>query len=164
MPAKAKPKKVILPKVMSKLIDIAIDDLEKVEKDKCYVVNMSDWHSPEIGQFGDDGHCSVCFAGSVMAMSLGVCMIKTRAPEHDELRGNAQQLLAINDLREGDIDDAASRLRITKRDKEKFAEKFGEDRDYDGLLKRSVVAYEHDPKKFKLQMRKLADDLRKVGL
>lgn len=53
-----------LPNKPSKLILLALKDLELVEKDERYAVNMHTWHRPK------DGICQVCLAGSVLAKSL----------------------------------------------------------------------------------------------
>lgn len=57
-----------LPHKPSKLLSIAIADLEAVKKDKRYVINMGRWHSPFHSKRGIV--CHVCLAGSVMAKSL----------------------------------------------------------------------------------------------
>ena len=46
-----------------KLLDLAMSDLEKVEKDSRYEVNMNSWH-------WKDQKCFVCLAGCVMAKTL----------------------------------------------------------------------------------------------
>jgi hypothetical protein len=62
----AKNNPVLLCKKPSQLIKLALKDLRQVEKmpDK-YVVDMGLWHKP-------NSHCSVCFAGAVMAVSLKI--------------------------------------------------------------------------------------------
>lgn len=56
-----------LPEKPSDLIELALADLRKVEKDERYVVNMRDWHAPAPAF----GFCNVCLAGAVMAGTLG---------------------------------------------------------------------------------------------
>ena len=58
-----------VPELLSAAIDMAVTDLEAVEKDAAYRVNMSDWHVPNKtpGDF-----CEVCFAGSIMAKTLNL--------------------------------------------------------------------------------------------
>ena len=46
-----------------KLLDLAMSDLEKVEKDSRYEVNMNSWH-------WKDQKCFVCLAGCVIAKTL----------------------------------------------------------------------------------------------
>lgn len=48
------------PKKLSEAILLALSDLEQIEQNKDYVINMNKWHEP----IGDK--CHVCFAGSVM--------------------------------------------------------------------------------------------------
>lgn len=54
-----------LPEKPSELLKLAMLDLEKVEADPRYRVDMGEWHKP-------NGRCSVCLAGSVMAKTLGL--------------------------------------------------------------------------------------------
>lgn len=53
----------------SELLEVALKDLEAVEHDPRYRIEMNTWHSPD----SMDGTkvCFVCFAGAVMAHSLG---------------------------------------------------------------------------------------------
>ncbi len=61
------PPKVDVTKIntLHELLALAIGDFEKVLADKRYVIDMGDWHLPL-----DNGKCSVCLAGSVLAKSL----------------------------------------------------------------------------------------------
>ena len=55
----------------SELIRHALKDLEKVEEDPAYIVDMDEWHA----HFPEDETpwtCSVCLAGAVMAKTLGL--------------------------------------------------------------------------------------------
>lgn len=118
---KPKKKKVILPKVMSKLIDIALKDLRKAEKTKGVVIDMDDWYvgDREVSCILSGSHltverhevCSVCFAGAVMAGTLGRAGSKGYY-EPIDFPGNADQLNALNELRCGNIADAAVDLDI----------------------------------------------------
>jgi len=139
-----KPKKpIILPRKMSKLIRIALRDLEKAEKSRSYIVDMGTWHLPV------DNKCYVCLAGSAMAFSLNVKKNEFHTPS--DLAGNAEQLSAIDWLREGDVSFAAGDLdlRVTNKMRK---------------MNRSVAQYYEDPKQFKRDMRKLARDLAAEGL
>lgn len=63
----APPTEVLLPHVPSALIRLALADLRKVEAmPETYRVDMGTWHAPEL-----NGTCVVCFAGAVMANTLG---------------------------------------------------------------------------------------------
>lgn len=64
-PTKPKPIKAKeLPDKLSALILVALADLTKAEQSPLYKIDMTVWHSP-------NSHCSVCFAGAVLAFSLG---------------------------------------------------------------------------------------------
>ena len=118
-----------LPKKLSALLQIALTDLEKVEKNKRYQINMGDWHYQE----QKAGRrvvkpCSVCMAGSVLAMSLDIKPTETvEFWNRDTGNGNGvwtrngatkqayprsveKKLYAINNLREGDIVAAAKNV------------------------------------------------------
>lgn len=92
-----------LPDTLSGLIRVALKDLAKAERTPGYVIDMHDWHSPT--QNGKN--CSVCFAGSVMAMSLKASPLSDVSPD-DWWNGITGKLEAINSLREGDITSALS--------------------------------------------------------
>lgn len=52
-----------VPDKLSDLIQLALDDIDKCQKDERYVINMGTWHSLW------DGKCHVCLAGAVMAQT-----------------------------------------------------------------------------------------------
>lgn len=54
------------PKKLSEAIHLALHDLELVEFDPNYLVDMGNWHRRSL----DGTKCIVCFAGSIMAKSL----------------------------------------------------------------------------------------------
>lgn len=85
-----------LPNKPSKLIRVALKDLELVEQDNNYSIYMGDWHMP----LGDK--CSVCLAGSVIARTLNTPL----DAEVDPLDFNLitkNKLLALNQFRVGYI-------------------------------------------------------------
>lgn len=135
-----------LPKKLSDLLDIAIDDLIAVERQKkTYVVNMAVYHRAPGPDNLSSNRCEVCFAGAVMAKTLECDPTKTLNTQdfgsHNEVR-----LDALDKLRVGYIDDAF--------------ESIGSVRPF-GLADRvDVVAYSYDPTIFKKQMRQLAHVLR----
>jgi hypothetical protein len=62
-----------LPNKLSELIVVALDDLEKVRADERYAVNLDYWHvSKNSNASPTPGKCVVCFAGAVMAGTLGL--------------------------------------------------------------------------------------------
>jgi hypothetical protein len=94
-------KKIELPEQMSALLELALDDLAKIEKNRRYTVSMGSWHvySPNTDT------CFVCLAGAVMACSLKMPIEKNVKPEDfDDETGYC--LTALDYLRVGDIDAA----------------------------------------------------------
>lgn len=134
-----------LPRVMSELIVLGLDDLRKVEQSKLYRVNMGDWHRP----IGDK--CVVCLAGAVMAETLGTPIDSYEEP-WDRDDGNVDQLLALDSLRIGDVCTAARELELPL-DTPAAA----------GEFDRDIANYHDDKEAFHKQMRQLADDLREAG-
>lgn len=151
-----------LPKKMSTLLLLALKDLSKVEKRKSYRIDMSVWHSAPgtEGTFGNKTkQCAVCFAGSVISGTLGVSKNDTFVPNDSyEMESNVQldeettqKLFALNYLRQGEILIAAHEMGVTLPGNFKYY--------------RRVVQYnKRNRRRFKLQMRQIARDLKKVGL
>lgn len=160
---------VILPTKMSTLIGIALKDMRKVEKEsKKYVVDMSEWYYP--GKLveckvdlGDDDKvvidsfevCSVCFAGSVMAFTLGGSAYYSHPGEGTPaFVKNEKQLLALNELREGNVTSALDHLNEDTVNNLKA-----------GSFNRHIPEYDRkDPEPFHKAMAKLQADLKKGGL
>lgn len=138
----AKPK---LPKKLSALILLAVEDLKRVERSKRYLVNMNVFHD----SFGG-GKCSVCFAGAVIAGTLGKDPAGHFYPD-DFSEDVADRLFALDFLRMGDVGSALSRL--------------GEEMP-DGLdFNADVPTYTASSKRrFKLAMRRIAKTLAEHGL
>jgi hypothetical protein len=133
----------VLPDKASDLIEIALEDLEKIEKDPRYRIDMNKWHEP---YQGPDGRpvCLVCFAGGVMASRLGIKPTEwacTTGPE-------AGKLDALDCFRNGDIESAYECLE---------RENPLPDDDV------TITPYCHYPEDFKSDMRNLAAQLRAAG-
>ena len=97
---------IALPDKLSELIELAIHDLQAVEKDRRYVVNMCYWHMPM------DGVCEVCLAGAVMAGTLGVSPLSlVDDPCAEFTESVSRKLLALEAVRKGMVIDALSFLR-----------------------------------------------------
>lgn len=97
--------KNLLPDKPSDLIELALADLAAVEADGRYKVHMNMWHEPR------SGFCAVCFAGSVMAKTLGTNPGKCTAPiDYDE--NTRDKLVALDGFREGYIEDGLSYMGI----------------------------------------------------
>lgn len=88
----------MLPEKLHKLIDVALEDLRKVEAmPGVYAVDMkSYWHCTPYSK----KVCVVCFAGSVMAMSLGVDRSQDHGPDAFP-RYTRDRLKALNCIRSG---------------------------------------------------------------
>lgn len=159
-------KKFKLPNAMSGLIRVALADLIAVEKQrKRFEVDMSIWHRGAGQPFdswnpenGVNKKCVVCFAGSVMAMSLGVADNETKDYE-DFDQDTENKLAAIDALRSGNIQDAASILGIEPKGSS-----------YEGPVQIevtfgdvSVPEYKDNKPGFKKTMKNLADELEAAG-
>lgn len=93
-----------LPDKLSELMVLALEDLAKVERDPEYIVKMSTWHDNS-----DSGQCAVCFAGSVMAMSLDAGRSTYKSRElWDGI--NDRKFYALNRVRAGNIGGALKAL------------------------------------------------------
>lgn len=132
-----------LPERASELIRVALQDLERVENDANYRVDMDQWHHPT------GGLCSVCLAGAIMTRVL--------APD-DDIYGrvcgmfdanSAMRLMALDYLRTGCIRVALDMLC-------EHSERFEP--------RRIIVPYDANPQAFREDMLKLADDLERAGL
>lgn len=94
----------ILPNKLSKLLTVAMIDLELVEQDSRYKIDMGEWHTPS------GSKCEVCFAGSVMAQTLKIPeWVYVDSPDELPARSDTNnvslklKLEAINSLRSGDL-------------------------------------------------------------
>lgn len=139
--------KPTLPDKMSELILVALADLCKVEKLKDrFEIDMEQWH---VGNdYTASNKCVVCFAGSVLAMTLGVPDDRNEDGSSFPSRIN-KKIDAIDRLRTGQVALAGGYLGL---DHTKLS-------DYD----RPVASYRADAAQFKRDMRKLAKDLAKGG-
>lgn len=108
---------IALPNTLSGLLDLAVQDAQKCEAlPELYRLDMGRWHTPEAGV------CVICMAGAVIAQTLGVShasdvRVWLNAPCSAALEPARKQLLAINDMRLGDFEDAVKNLglRLTER-------------------------------------------------
>lgn len=168
---RGRPRKVVLPRKMSKLIKIALADIDKVEQSCQYAIDMSIWHGPETLS-SDSGNitkevCVVCAAGSVMAMTLKAD--PTEEVNVEDYPKNTHQLSAIDDLRTGDVRSAATELDLWPADEDakgNTSKKYlaFQDKMRDLSDRTSVTSYEVDPDQFKVDMKALARRLERAGL
>ncbi len=84
-----------LPEHLGDLINLAVDDLEKCEKSKDYLIHMGIWHSQK-----ESGECQVCLAGAVLAQSCGYEPDEHLEPEDGPYSDMA---LALDNARKGDL-------------------------------------------------------------
>lgn len=85
-----------LPDKLSKLLQVAMEDLELCENDPRYVIDMRDWHNP-------NGQCAVCLAGSVMAKSLGEDPNDPYVSINNYNSELQNKMLALNNIRCGEF-------------------------------------------------------------
>lgn len=139
------PKK--LPDKPSDLIELALRDLELVElRPDAYKIDMLVWHERPGWAAGP---CSVCFAGSVMAMTLGKSPEECLSPHGRFFDEDVSlKLRALNYFREGHINQGLAIMGFQARD----------------FLLRRPGPYDYSPEEFKHDTRKMASDLREVGL
>lgn len=121
----------------SALIELALADLEKVEADPRYQVDMCTWHQPA----GEA--CLVCFAGSVLAKTVGLPI----DADSDEFT-IPLWAQALNEFRVGNVFTGLRYLGITE----------------PSLNHWFIPTYVYDPAAFKAAMRALANELRGAGL
>ncbi len=133
----------MLPNKPSKLINLALNDLERVEKDDRYIVDMEDWHVPE-----ENGQCFVCLAGAVMAKTLGAPIDELTCPLYTS---HEKELEALDNFRCGWIETALRGLGLHA-DIPRFKSRV------------EVRAYSDNPKQFKDDMRDMARQFERAGL
>lgn len=132
-----------LPSKPSELIRLALSDLAKCERSPKYVIDMGEWHlAPDVL----NEPCVVCFAGSVMAESLGVSHTNDYTPSDFDYE-TYEVLTSLDYFRRGLIDDAFSYLDMPDSE----------------MPERRITAYEDDPKQFRADMFKLCCDLEATG-
>lgn len=150
-----RPPSSALPDTLSGLLEVALRDLEAVEADPNYRVNMQVWH-----QFSESTLCcEVCLAGAVMAKSLGLPpdgrtgdMGLWETEERKHLLSLERKLNALDSLRKGQVWTAYYMM-------------LGADVPV-GLhhLTREIPTYSANPDAFKAAMRQLLADLKGAGL
>lgn len=140
-----------LPNKPSALIRVAVEDLKKAERDKkTYRINMDDWHVSEKADLNGSGKCEICFAGAVIAFSLGIASNETMNPD-DFPKTTKQKLYALDQFRYGEINEALEYLGLENKPRLR-------------LLGNDVVTdYEVDPKQFKQDMLEISDTLERLG-
>lgn len=154
-----------MPKKLSTCLMTALADLERVENDRRFKIDMTDWCEFK-DKFGDAPQepCSVCFAGAVMAQrglaKRGKGFFYTTPDKYN--RWNQDRFFALNDLREGAISDAIMRVH-PEVGCERADEIQGYFREY-SLDSYGGQSYESDKKAWKETMLMIAGVLKAEGL
>ena len=131
-----------LPDKPSELILLALNDLKKCEADPGYEIGMDEWHQPLYYNV-----CEVCFAGAVMAKTLGAEKRISKVPECYKDKNNNNKLRALNYFRIGNVRDGMVLMGL----------------DFP-IIEWGVADYRHDPKEFHKDMEALAAYLKRHGL
>ncbi len=139
----------MLPDLPSELIRVALADLKACEADPDYRIYMNDWHVAATKNV----FCEVCFAGAVMAKSLGSDKNDFLSP-CDFTNGIDNKLYALNELRRGQVSQALRGMGLSKSDT--MENRFS--------LDREMPHYQYNEDKFHEQMHVLANDLEKAML
>lgn len=139
--------KIKLPTKPSKLIRIALADLAKAEKSKKYFVEMEDtFHTPTT--LNKKTVCVVCFAGAVMANTLGVSP-ETEAYTSSFGTYNETRLRSLDLFRVGDIESGLNNLGYTN---------------FLVVNKPHIPDYHKSKTGFKKAMKNLATTFEKLGM
>jgi hypothetical protein len=150
------PESVRLPDTLSELTLLAVNDLKAARKTRKYEIYMGQWHAPY------DGKCSICAAGSIMAITLKSDPDERLSPNSfdDDTR---RKLEAVNDLRCGAVGEAFLCLKsvyfstdLDEADQELYWK-------YEALDRDVPTFNPHDPRPFYRAMEKLAADLKEAG-
>lgn len=140
----------LLPDKLSALTRVALKDLEKIEQDQRYVVDMSEWHWMD-----KSGECHVCFAGVVMAGTLTSSLYDSLTPvSFDE--DTRKKLLALDEMRSGYVQNAVHTLRnVNGVSEDTLSSAYDLD---------TPLNYADDPEWFKARLYEIADKLEAMGL
>ena len=145
---------------LSELLNLALDDLELVENDDDYAINMKTWHY----QDKESDPCEVCLAGSVLAKTFNVS--KTYNFNSSDVsigQETMPKLYAIDCIREGDLKTALWYLNIGKAKEDRIL--FDDTRTVLGETKNfKVIKRCRNSVKFITFYRGIASKLNMVGL
>ncbi len=137
-----------LPDKPSALIRVALDDLAACELSKDYEVNMGEWHILRDTSLGNP-YCAVCFAGAVMAQTLGADLEEDLNPA--SFPRDTNKLQALDCFRQGEVVGGLVNMGLA------VPRGFG--------AVAEIPAYDaEDPTEFHWAMCDLADRLEKAGL
>lgn len=100
-------KKNELPDKPSELLKLAMKDLELVEQNPKYKLDMGIWHEKK-----KSGACAMCFAGAVMNRELGCNEQEHMVEPEDFDKPTTKKLWALNNFREGYLQTALQHFGI----------------------------------------------------
>ncbi len=136
-----------LPNKPSALITLAMNDLNRVERLKNYLIDMDVWHKTYFRDIMKV--CRVCFAGAIMSQTLKADPEDLREPEM--YNGDTEgKLRALDSFRCGYISEGFNLMGLDE------SKGYG--------LDREIPHYAFDRRAFKLAMRKLIRDLEAAKL
>lgn len=140
--------KKILPEKPSDLIELALNDLIKVEHDKRYKIDMNEWHRPN-----GDGICVVCQAGAVIAKTF-----KTPPTSLFDFFGASTwdnvRLDALDDIRAGNFEGFEASLELNT-DLSNLSDVY-----YGARL---WITYDRNPELYKMNMQTIAEFYKSIG-
>lgn len=146
-----------LPARLWQFAEHALADLEAVEQDPRYEVEMGVWHSPA---HHNNGKCVVCFAGAVMAKTYQVPPTWDLSPS--EMACNSQErraLCALDALRQGHIDDAVENYHMHLMEVDSLTDEF-----FDGRWDDWPQYNPDNPERFKAYVRDVIEFLKSKDL
>lgn len=141
-----------LPEKLWQLIEVALEDVEKVEKTENMSIDMFDWC--DLRSYDGVEHCKVCFAGAVMINTLGHEITNIISPS-SFLDWDARRLRALDELRAYEIGSAIQIL---------YGDLFADSIDISFNRYSDTVYYEQDSEIFKSNMRDIAEALRELDI
>lgn len=146
-----------LPDKPSELIKVALADLKKAEQDPRYKINMGAWHTGR--KYQGETTCKVCFAGAVIAFSLGANLNEMMLPSlFDEV--TRYKLFFLNRARDAkSVGELLVRWRL-------FIHKSLHNKVDKNARKAlpAAIDYEDDVEGFHKRMNKVAKILEELGL
>jgi hypothetical protein len=152
----------MLPKKPSALLRVALADMELCEDNPNFSIDMTSWFSPSV----IDDRCFVCMAGAVMAQTLKSPTIEPLCPSDFDNYVVIDALKALDELRRGNIGQAAMWLDCYEVLKSSdfntpLEMGFAEDDEYSWEYINSEA---NDLPRFYADMEELAQELERVGL
>lgn len=144
----------------SRLIEIAIEDLKKCEKEDRYVIAMDQWVLPVLER--DTKICYVCLAGAALVQHMNISYFdgttKSVMPDHIyHARELTDRAHALNLIRSGHLIAALNHLGY-----DIFQERSKEIRDIQDHYR--PVVYHRDKETFKNQMMRISKALAEINL